>query len=73
MKKILLPELYRIDKVGKNIIKHKLFDGDVFDYNSIEVGDHYLLFRNDKGEVICVTQKNKDFPEAISRATGGIA
>jgi superfamily II DNA or RNA helicase len=67
MKKILLPELVRIDKIGKNEIRHKLFEGGYFESTSIEVGDNHLLLKNDKGEPLCIVQKNKKYPQALSR------
>lgn len=67
MKKILLPELVRVDKVGKNVIKHKLFEGGYFESASLEIGENHLILKNEKGEPICVVQKNKTYPDAVSR------
>lgn len=67
MKKILLPELVRIDKAGRNVIKHKLFKGGSFESASVEVNDNYLLQKNDNGEPLCIVQKNKPYPQGLSR------
>lgn len=67
MKKILLPELVRVDKVGKNVIEHKLFESTDFESASIEVGDTYLILKNEEGQTICIVQKNKHFPETLSK------
>ena len=36
MKKILLPELVKVDKLGKNLIQQKLFESKTFNSTSIE-------------------------------------
>ncbi len=67
MKQILLPELIRIAKFGKNVIKHKIFECREFKSSSIEVGDFHLLIKNDDKEVVCIAQKNKSYPTGISK------
>lgn len=67
MKKILLPELIKTEKFGKNIIKQKLFECAVFSTSSIEVGDTHILLKNDADEVICLAQKNKHYPKGLSK------
>lgn len=67
MKKILLPELVKIDKVGKNLIQQRLFESKSFNSSSIEVGDTYLLLKNENNEVIYLAQKNKSYSPGFSR------
>lgn len=67
MKQILLPELIRNDKFGKNVIKQKIFDSREFKPSSIEVGKFHLLIKNEDNEVICIIQKNKSYPSGISK------
>lgn len=67
MKKILLPELVKVEKIGKNIIQQKLFESKKFNPSSIEVGDNYLLLKNEDSEIVCLTQKNKSYPTGVSK------
>lgn len=67
MKKILLPELVRIEKVGKNLIQHKLYDGGVFHSTSVELKDGYLLVKGDNNEVLCLVNKGKPAPPGFSK------
>lgn len=67
MKQILLPDLIRIDKFGKNTIKQKIFDCKEFKSSSIEVGNFHLLIKNENSEVVCIVQKNKAYPSGISK------
>lgn len=67
MKKILLPELVRTAKFGKNLIRHKLYEGEVFHSTSVELKEGHLLVRNDKGKVLCLVQKGKPAPPGFSK------
>ena len=67
MKKILLPELIRLEKIGKNLIHHKLFEGGFFQSTSVELKDGYLLLENDTGELLCLVQKGKLIPAGFSK------
>lgn len=67
MKKITLPELIKIEKFGKNLIRQKLFEGREFSPASIEAADTYLLLKNNVNEVICLSQKNKNYPIGLSK------
>ena len=67
MKKILLPELVHIEKVGKNLIQHKLYEGGVFQSRLVELKDGYILIKNDNNEVLCLIQKGKPVPVGFSK------
>ena len=67
MKIVVLPELIRQDKLGKNIIVQKLADAQNFNANSVEVLQTHLLISNNKSEAVCLAQKNKKYPNGFSK------
>lgn len=67
MRTILLPFLQKEKKIGKNVIKHLLFDGSEYKASNVEVGEHYIILTNSNQETICIVQKSKNYPSNISK------
>src|SRR3569833_217385 len=66
MKKITLPELYKVEKLGKNEITQFIADETSFKPDSMELGDTYIVAM-DGDRPICIAQKGKASPHTNTR------